>query len=83
MSANLNTMEWKSSPYMYKLYTNNPYTASTPAFTQTTGLLFIMVETYPYGMVPYSCYTASSYPTSTITISLNGGANFVTNTATT
>ena len=42
-----------------------------------------MVETYPYGMIPYSCYTASSYPTATITISVNGAANLVYATGTT
>ena len=76
MAASLNTMEWMVSPYHYKFFTSTPQTstATLPAFnTPNTGYIFIIVESYYYGMIPYSCYTASSYPESIVKISLGDG----------
>jgi len=57
-----------------------PVSTWTPTWVTTAGYVFIIVESYYYGMIPYSCYTANSYPESIISISLNGGSAIETNT---
>ena len=63
----------------YKFFSNapqntDPVSTWAPTWFTNYGYVFIIVESYYYGMIPYSCYTANSYPESIITVTLNGGA---------
>jgi hypothetical protein len=69
VASTLNTMSYKNTDIGYKIMSPAPVASTwAPTWVTTAGYVYIIVESYYYGMIPYSCYTSSSYPESIISV---------------